>query len=88
MEFDMTKFSLTDLSNRSGEVAEAAFRGPVEITKRGKRKFVLMTVEDFDRLAGATRQRAYRSEDLSEEDREFFLTGLEAVAREGRLDDD
>jgi antitoxin Phd len=51
-------FSLTDLSNRSGEVVEAAFRGPVEITRRGKRKFMLLTAEDYDRLvkaANATR---------------------------------
>jgi antitoxin Phd len=44
------QFSLTDLSNRSGEVVEAAFRGPVEITRRGKRKFILLTAEDYDRL--------------------------------------
>lgn len=83
----MAKFSLTDLSNRSGEVAEAAFKGPVEITKRGKRKFVLMTAEDFDRLAGATKQRAFLSDNLSDEDRTFFLSGLDAVAQEGRDDD-
>ncbi len=41
----MAHFSLTDLSNRSGEVVEAAFRGPVEITRRGKRKFMLLTAE-------------------------------------------
>jgi antitoxin Phd len=46
-------FSLTDLSNRSGEVVEAAFRGPVEITRRGKRKFILLAAEDYDRLVGA-----------------------------------
>ncbi len=46
----MTLFSLTDLTNRSGELFEAAFRGPVEITRRGKRKFVLLTAEEYDRL--------------------------------------
>ena len=46
----MAHFSLTDLSNRSGEVVEAALRGPVEITRRGKRKFMLLTAEDYDRL--------------------------------------
>jgi antitoxin Phd len=46
-------FSLTDLSNRSGEVVEAAHRGPVEITRRGKRKFMLLTAEDYDRLVKA-----------------------------------
>ena len=49
----MARFSLTDLTNRSGEVIEAAFRGPVEITRRGKRKFMLLTAEDYDRLVSA-----------------------------------
>lgn len=49
----MTSFTLTDLGNKSGEVVEAAFRGPVEITSRGRRKFVLLTAEEFDRLRAA-----------------------------------
>ncbi len=56
----MVSFTLTDLGNRSGEVVEAVFRGPVEITKRGKRKLVLLTAEEFDRLAGRDRRRAWR----------------------------
>lgn len=46
----MATFTLTDLGNKSGEVVEAAFRGPVDITSRGRRKFVLLTADDFDRL--------------------------------------
>jgi prevent-host-death family protein len=53
----MAHFSLTDLSNRSGEVVEAAFRGPVEITRHGKRKFMLLTAEDYDRLVRAADKR-------------------------------
>jgi antitoxin Phd len=49
----VARFSLTDLSNRSGEVVEAAHRGAVEITRRGKRKFMLLTAEDYDRLVKA-----------------------------------
>ena len=74
----MTHFSLTDLSNRSGEVVEAAFRGPVEITRRGKRKFVLLTAEDYDRLltAADTRQ-AFHADDASEEVTSMMLAALE-----------
>jgi antitoxin Phd len=53
----LAHFSLTDLANRSGEVVEAAFRGPVKITRRGKRKFVLLTAEDYDRLVRASDTR-------------------------------
>ncbi|MER8811339.1 type II toxin-antitoxin system prevent-host-death family antitoxin, partial [Mesorhizobium australicum] len=42
-------YALTDLGNKSDEVVEAAYRGSVEITKRGKRKFVLLTAGQFDR---------------------------------------
>jgi prevent-host-death family protein len=74
----VTRFSLTDLSNRSGEIVEAAFRGPVEITRRGKRKFVLLTAEDYDRLltAADTRQ-AFHADDASEEVAAMMLGALE-----------
>jgi antitoxin Phd len=74
----MANFSLTDLSNRSGEVVEAAFRGPVEITRRGKRKFVLLTAEAYDRLVSAadTRQ-AFHADDAPEEVAAMMLAALE-----------
>ena len=83
----MTSFSLTDLGNRSGEVVEAAFRGPVDITKRGKRKFVLLTAEQFDRLTASTAQRAFRAEDLAGIERDDILAGLDAVVQDGGCDD-
>jgi antitoxin Phd len=78
----MGPFSLTDLSNRSGEVVEAAFRGPVEITRRGKRKFVLLTVEEYDRLVNAadTRQ-AFHADDAPEDVARMMLAALESDDR-------
>ena len=74
----MGRFSLTDLSNRSGEVVEAAFRGPVEITRRGKRKFVLLTAEDYDRLASAAdTRRAFHADDAPQEVAAMMLAALE-----------
>jgi antitoxin Phd len=78
----MATFTLTDLGNKSGEVIEAAFRGPVDITKRGKRKFVLLTAEQFDRMAAKSPQRAHRAEDLTGAERDEILAGLDAIARE------
>ena len=83
----MASFSLTDLGNRSGEVVEAAFSGPVDITKRGKRKFVLLTAEQFDRLTASTTQRALRVEDLAGIERDDILAGLDAVAQDRGSDD-
>ncbi|MDN5927219.1 MAG: type II toxin-antitoxin system Phd/YefM family antitoxin [Hyphomicrobiales bacterium] len=84
----MKTFSLTELNNKSGEVIEAAFRGPVDITSRGKRKFVLMTADDFDRLRERGTQRAYRTDRLNDQERESFLAGLDEItARDGLGDE-
>lgn len=73
----MAHFSLTDLSNRSGEVVEAAFRGPVEITRHGKRKFMLLTAEDYDRLVrAADTRRAFHADDAPEPVAAVMLAAL------------
>ncbi|MCL2714986.1 MAG: type II toxin-antitoxin system prevent-host-death family antitoxin [Alphaproteobacteria bacterium] len=75
----MTSFTLTEPGNRSHEVVAAACRGPVNITKRGKRKFVLLTAGQFDRLTRSTAQRSGRVEDLSGAGRDEILAGPDAV---------
>jgi antitoxin Phd len=78
LEGAMARFSLTELSNKSGEVVEAAFKGPVEITRHGKRKFVLLTADDYDRLANAAdKRRAYHVDNLPEDVADLMLTALE-----------
>jgi prevent-host-death family protein len=68
---------LTDLSNRSGEVVEAALRGPVEITRRGKRKFMLLAAEDYDRLVSAAdTRRAFHADDAPKEVAAMMLAAL------------
>jgi antitoxin Phd len=78
----VARFTLTELGNKSGEVVEAAFSGPVEITSRGKRKFVLMTAAQFDGLKSKGSQRAYSVDRLTDEERDYFLSGLDAIAQE------
>jgi hypothetical protein len=46
----MRRFSTVDLDKRLGDVKSAAQRAPVVITEHRKDRFVLMAVEDFDRL--------------------------------------
>jgi antitoxin Phd len=78
LERIMSRFSLTDLSNRSGEVVEAAFKGPVEITRHGKRKFVLLTADDYDRLAhAADTRRAFHADDAPKNVAALMLSALE-----------
>lgn len=72
----MATYSLTDLGNKSGEVTEAAFCGPVDITDRGRRKFVLLTATDYDRLTANVRRRAVHADDLTEDEAQRYIDGL------------
>ncbi len=79
----MRKYTLTDLGNKSGEVMEAAFRGPVDITSRGKRKFVILTAEDYDRLTGQhPRQRVVHVDDLAEDEADDYVAGLSTPVKD------
>jgi antitoxin Phd len=78
----MASYTLTELNNRSGEVVEAAHEGPVDITSRGKRKFVILTAAQFDRLSGKTTQRAHKIADMRDDERQDFLAAMDAVAAE------
>jgi antitoxin Phd len=84
----MKTYTLTDLGNKSGEIVEAAYDGPVDITSRGRRKFVLMSAELYDRLMRHNTQKVYSIYSVSEEEREYFLEGLDAVANEANPDDE
>ena len=56
---------------------EAAFRGPVDITRRGKRKFVLLTAEEYDRLVkAADTRRAFHADDVPEDVAAVMLQAL------------
>lgn len=56
----MQRFSTVDLGKNLTEVKAAAAREPVIITERRKDRFILMTIEEFERLRHqADPQRAY-----------------------------
>ncbi len=46
----MKNFTLTELSRNSGEIVEAAFAGPVSLTKHGKSKLIILPVAQYDEL--------------------------------------
>jgi prevent-host-death family protein len=60
----MKSFSFSDLNRQSGEVLDAALAGPVELTKRGKPKIVMMPVAIYAILS---RGRAFNIEDAPDE---------------------
>lgn len=62
----MDSFPASDLKQRTGDVLAAAARGPVTITKHGKSRFVVMTVEDYEarHAPSPDPRRAYRMDEL------------------------
>jgi prevent-host-death family protein len=46
----MRNFSLTELSRGSGAIVDAAFAGPVTLTKHGKAKLVMLPAELYHEL--------------------------------------
>jgi PHD/YefM family antitoxin component YafN of YafNO toxin-antitoxin module len=59
-ECGMRRFSTVDLDKNLGDVKAVAAREPVIITEHRKDRFVMMAVEDFERLRRqADPQRAY-----------------------------
>lgn len=74
----MTRYSTSDLSRKSGDIIAEALRRPVAITQRGKSRLVLMSIEDYRRLAAAVDTRKIgRAETMPDE---LFGNLNEAVA--------
>jgi prevent-host-death family protein len=83
------RFSLTELNNRSGEVVEAAYSGPVEITRHGKPKFIIITAEEYARLARRDPRRVYGAGETPDEIADAFAQELDRLSRgEGYGDDE
>lgn len=53
----MTKYSTSDLSRKSGDIIAEALRRPVTITQRNKPRLVLLSIEDYRRLAARAETR-------------------------------
>lgn len=48
----MRNFTLTELSRGSGAIVDAAFAGPVLLTKHGKGRLVMLPAEEYEKLVG------------------------------------
>jgi antitoxin Phd len=53
----MRHFSATELANKTGDVLAAAAQEPVHIQRHGKSRYVLLSVEQFERMATVSDQR-------------------------------
>jgi hypothetical protein len=77
----MREFSTVDLLRDLKTVTHAAAREPVAITQHRKARFVLMAIEDFERLKATNPdpRRAYRVEDTPPELAGVIAAGLDHI---------
>ena len=76
----MRRFSTVDLDKKLGDVKAVAAREPVIITEHRKDRFVIMTVEDFERLRrGDDPQQAYGAGETPSDVAERFLQEIDRV---------
>jgi len=50
VETSMRAFALSELARKSGAVGHEAARGPFAITDRNQPRFVLIAIEDYEKL--------------------------------------
>ncbi|MEQ1952261.1 type II toxin-antitoxin system prevent-host-death family antitoxin [Mesorhizobium sp. CN2-181] len=73
----MREFSTVELTQKIGDVTHLARREPVAITQHRKPRFVLMSIEDYERLVrrGDTRQ-AWTSDNVPDDLADEIETAL------------
>lgn len=80
-------FTTSDLSRKSGDIIAEAMRQPVTITQRNKPRFVLLNVEDYERLREyADHRQVYTIETMPDDLLEEMKKAIDDYANE--LDDE
>ena len=75
---DPQHFPAADLARRTGDVLDAAARSPVTITRHRKPRYVLMSVERYERLTGGGETRkAHTLDDMPDALRAEMIAALE-----------
>ena len=75
---DPQHFPAADLARRTGDVLDAAARSPVTITRHRKPRYVLMSVERYERLTGGGETRkAHTLDDMPDALRADMVAALE-----------
>lgn len=81
----MARVTSLEFQRKFGEVQHRALKEPVEITRHGRREFVLMSADQYDWLKAAA-QRSHRTEDAPD----FVIEAVERTEMDERhrhLDD-
>ena len=75
----MRSFALSELARNTSAVRHEAARAPVTITDRNTPRFVLMAIEDFEKLTGRIDdpRRSYKIRDMPRDDADLLIAGLD-----------
>lgn len=77
-------YPTADLSRRAGAILDEAMRRPVTLTRYKKPRFVILNVEDYERLVSKSPEReSYTLDTMPEALRREVLDAFDALAREG-----
>ncbi len=79
----MRRFSTVELDKNIGDIKAVAAREPVIITEHRKDRFVMMSIEDFERLRRlGDPQRVYGPGETPSDIAARFMTGIDRVLDE------
>jgi prevent-host-death family protein len=82
------QFSASDLQRQTDDVTHAASRAPVTITKRGKARFVMMSVDDYAALTqGRDVRKAYATSEMPTDLMERLRPEIDRILVAGDQDD-
>jgi prevent-host-death family protein len=72
----MKSFSLSELNRAPGQIVDAALAAPVELTKHGKPKLVVMPYEVYERLNVT---KAYTLENAPEDVHNELMEAIDSL---------
>lgn len=78
----MATFPSTDWTRKSGDIFEAARRGPVTITQHKRPAFVVLSYDDYQRLIAPESRRHYTIESVPDDIVEKARAALDRLERE------
>lgn len=73
----LPEFKAADLTRHTSDLFDAAIRSPVAITKHRKPKFVLMSMDQYQKLTQGPIQQAHMLDEMPDDLKALMIEGLE-----------
>jgi len=73
----LPEFKAADLTRHTSDLFDAAIRSPVAITKHRKPKFVLMSMDQYQKLTRVATQQVHMLDEMPDGLKALMIEGLE-----------